>query len=187
MISELFKNPITEIAFLPFYIIGKVVMSILLGCPEPQKLTAANLITAKFKLAIAAQEADASLSQFHLLKTTQAWHSNVNWKKRHYYSSAGAWQNQGGTFDSAFDLTGSLSSDNKTIEFDVTDYFKDLLSQTDPTHFGFAVTSTTNNASVDFHSSNSSSGTGPRLYAEYQACPTSSGSLGHTYFLKEKR
>ena len=127
----------------PFYITTEIMQSLLGLCTQeilkPENLTNAKLV---FDV-VTSQESDLS-GKIQLSLLARPWWQNASWDRAHPFSSKGVWSTPGGDLDNSFTpktSTIGASTNESTIEFDVTDYFKTLLQGDRSLHYGMVLSS----------------------------------------------
>ncbi|MBI3533922.1 MAG: DNRLRE domain-containing protein [Deltaproteobacteria bacterium] len=161
------ENPIAGIALMPFLILIDIIAD-LLSCKDAA-LNSTSLTSAKLVFDISDNQEGSLTSKISMGLLSKPWWQSANWERAHHFSSKGRWVTQGGDLDSSFAvITGSVNG--STLEFDVTSYFKTLISNKETTHYGLLIKSETPAlASVRFDSTQTSTSTKrPRLVSTYQ-------------------
>ncbi len=107
------------------------------------------------------------------------WHS-ATWNEAHPFSSAGLWTSPGGDIDSSqsFDTNcTNLSSGSCAageIKFEMTTFFRNLISNPNSTHYGFVIRANTDISESRIYSVQAESASSPRIVATYTGTCTTS-------------
>lgn len=135
-------------------------------------LTSSNLISSHLILDVNSNPGGADLTQIRLELLSKPWWQTANWTQAFPFSSAGVWASGGGDIDSSFAAIPA-TIDGSTIQFDIENYFKTILDNTNQPHYGFVLRSAGGAAmsqvvldSVQFGNSSQR----PRLVSVY-SCP----------------
>lgn len=124
---------------------------------------------------------------------SRGWYQTVNWTKAHPFSSSGNWLTPGGDLDFSRTFNPnctSLSSGTCAageVKFEMTDYFKSLITTPNSNHFGFILRGVSTLNRVELHSvQTATSSKAPRIIATYTgACSDGSISQPKTTWLSE--
>ncbi len=151
--DNLLENPFYWVAA-PFFI-TIAVMKAILSC-EAAVLQPANLTSSKLVFTIA-DNGGASLSgAVSISSLSKPWWQNADWTHAHYFSGRGIWASPGG--DENTDQSFSAGVVNgSTIEFDVTNYFKSVITDSQVLHYGLLVKANADLPTVKFKSTQSES------------------------------
>ncbi|MBI2521783.1 MAG: hypothetical protein HYV97_15310 [Bdellovibrio sp.] len=167
-----------------------ILVDILTSCSnailQPANLTSAILI---FNTNDGSSVAAGSLN-INLL--TKPWFHSVSWSKAHPFSSKGKWDSAGGDFDTSTSFNANcvgLSSGSCAageIKFEMTNYFKTLISVPNSTHYGMAIIANTTISEVNIYSVQANSSLSPRIEATYTgSCSSLEFSEKRVYYLAE--
>lgn len=123
---------------------------------------------------------------------SKPWWNTVTWNEAHPFSSEGVWDSPGGDVEAdSFESnctnlsTGSCASDE--IKFEMTDFFRGLISSPDQSHYGFVISASSDLAESSIYSVQADSTLSPRIEATYTgSCSSglsSRSSVTKTYYL----
>jgi hypothetical protein len=181
-LTDLFAGPLSNTPLNPFFVLN-VILQAILGCPEytlaPSQLTAASLV---FNVDDSGGQSLGGLISLKLL--SRPWWQNTDWLHAHFFLETGVWATPGGDFDSTFTPVTSVVS-GSTITFDVTNYFRSLISSSSPVHYGMMLVASSTLQPVVLTSAQtqgSFDGTGPRVVSTYN-CVSPSGLEQSTHEL----
>jgi hypothetical protein len=187
-LSEAFKNPLSW-AMAPFVILAEIFAEIF-DC-RSQTLAPALLTSAKLVVDVTSNASGTSLSnQVSMQLVARPWWQDANWTRAHGFSQSGAWQQAGGDLDSSFAAAAATHVSGPTtgtLEFDMTSYFRSLLT-TETAHYGMELKASagTLQAVKLASAQNASTTQRPRLVTTYN-CITPTGSLQepreHVFYL----
>jgi len=120
--------------------------------------------------------------QLHFL--AKEWWHTANWLRAHPFSAKGIWASSGGDVDSTAPLVGSAVGTD--LQFDVTQYFKNAISNQSVVHYGMllSATGTTLNA-MQLVSSQGVGTAVPKVVATYTGTCTSSFSSSNSELIHE--
>jgi hypothetical protein len=132
-LSDLFADPILDTPANPFFVLDTILQAIF-GCTayslSPSQLTSASL---QFDVGNSGGQSLGGLISLKLL--SRPWWQNTDWLHAHFFSGTGLWAQPGGDFDPSFTPVAATVSGG-TISFDVTTYFRSLISSSNPVHYG---------------------------------------------------
>lgn len=165
-LDAILQNP-AALPLLPFILFLEILES-LLNCRDTT-LTPNQLLDAKLVFDIQSTGEASLTDKLNLNLLSKPWWQTANWERAHPFSSKGKWTTPGGDLDPSFTSVGSTQA-GSTVTFDITPYFKALLSQYEPIHFGLMIqASTASLARSELVSTQSSSSLSrPRLVSTYQ-------------------
>jgi hypothetical protein len=165
-LEAVLKNPAT-ISLIPFVLFLEILQD-LLNC-QGATLSESQLTSATLVFSLQSTEEVSMTGKLSLNLLSKPWWQSANWEQAHPFATSGKWSSPGGDTDSSLTPISSVHSGN-TLSFDITSYFRILLSQNEPVHFGLLLQSTSallgkvalvssqSNASLDR----------PRLVSTYQ-------------------
>jgi hypothetical protein len=182
-LEDILKNPIT-IPLLPFLLLTAILADIL-NC-KGIALTAANLSSASLVFDISSSAETSLTNKLNLNLLSRPWWQSTNWLNAHTFSTQGKWSTPGGDINSSFTTVASTQTGN-TVTFDLTTYFKSILAQTDPVHYGVLIqaTSSTLNAVKLLSVQTTSTTQRPRVVSTYNCIRTSVLSLSSMMYLDQ--
>lgn len=136
-LKETLDSP-AAIPLVPFIVFAEILQE-LLNCKSSQ-LLAEHLVNAQLIFDIQETE-EAQLAQRLTLNLLEkpSWQS-VTWQKAHPFSSQGRWNSPGGDVNPDFTSVASAHVQN-TLVFDITAYFRELLSRPESVHYGMLIQS----------------------------------------------
>ncbi len=175
------------------YLILVDIFADLFNC-RSKTLSPLLLLNAKVVLDVISNDEGSLANKLQLQLVAKPWWQTASWKQAHVFSSSGNWAQAGGDLDPAFTaITPTVSG--ATLEFDITQYFKNLLTVQAP-HYGMMVrASGASLSSVTLASTQYANSTQrPRVVSTY-SCVSSSSALNdgsiepvpHTYILGSPR
>ncbi|HAZ13823.1 MAG: hypothetical protein A2X86_14490 [Bdellovibrionales bacterium GWA2_49_15] len=177
---------VCSVFFMPVAILVNILTSCSNAILQPANLTSAILI---FNTNDGSSVASGALN-INLL--TKPWFHSVTWSTAHPFSSKGKWVSQGGDFDTSTSFNANcvgLSSGACAageIKFEMTDYFKALISAPNTIHYGMGIRANTALNEVNIYSVQASSSLSPRIEASYTgSCSSLEVSEKHVYYLSE--
>ncbi len=175
-----------SVFIMPVAILVKILTSCADTILQPANLTSAILI---FNTNDGSSVAPGT---FNLNLLTKPWFHSVNWSRAHPFSTKGKWATQGGDLDTTTSFnancvglsTGVCAASE--IKFEMTDYFKTLISVPNSIHYGMAISANTMLNEVKIYSVQASSSFSPRIEATYTgSCSNLEFSEKHVYYLGE--
>jgi hypothetical protein len=119
------------------YVILLDIFAAFFNCTLP--LDASNLQHSYLILDVNSNDGGASLSNLTIQHLSKPWWHTVSWSTAFPFSSSGRWAQAGGDLDSTFTPIAAEPQGDGTIRFDVTPYFKSLLSDQTIPHYGFVM------------------------------------------------
>jgi hypothetical protein len=179
-LSAIFKDPAATIVLAPFIVLAEILQQIF-SCTSktlaPELLTSAKLV---FDVTQTVGTPNLS-NQVSLALVARPWFQTSNWTQAHGFSSSGNWAQPGGDMDASFTPLASThvnpAANSGTLEFDVTTYFRSLISSQTP-HYGLELRSTHGaalNAVTLASSQYSAVAQRPRLVSTYRCITPGSG------------
>ena len=172
------------IFYMPLAIISAIITTCTNEIVQPSNLTSAILV---FNTNDGSSVASGTLN-LNLLATP--WWHTVNWNRAYPFSNEGKWSNAGGDIDSSFTFSNNCeglsdgSCDTSEIKFDVTDYFKELISNENSIHYGMMISANSDLNSTRIYSVQANSTYSPRVVATYTgSCTSMSAEMTKTYYL----
>jgi hypothetical protein len=135
-INEVLTTPLVGILLLPitmFYVIHEIFES-LFDC-DTSAFDADDLTTATLSLGIADDGGQALGGLIQLEILSAPWWQGATWSRAHPFSSRGRWEEAGGDIDDEVAAIPATVNDG-LLEFDVTEYFRELIDADKPIHFG---------------------------------------------------
>jgi len=179
-----------NVFFLPVAIVTSL-LNIVGTCVDEIKSNPDNLDWAILKL----NTTDGSTPNTDLINLdslNKPWWHTVSWDYAHPFSNEGLWTSQGGDINSNINLLNKTAGmettevcDSDTICFNITDYFKTVVTQTSPTHYGLLLSAAdTTLTQIPIHSVQAKTSFTPRIVAKYTGtCFTTSSEKGSTHYL----
>ena len=165
-----------------------ILVRILTSCQEavmvPANLTSAILVlNTNDGSSISAGTLDLNL-------LTKPWWQSANWFMAHPFSIEGKWLSPGGDKDTSavFDTNcSSLSSGSCAageVKFELTNFFRSLISNANSKHYGILISPNTNISESSLYSVQANSAFSPRIVATYTgSCSSSKKSEERTFYL----
>ncbi len=184
-LEELLKNPLFVLAG-GYFFITLAILNKILSCDSSNIITPDNLTSAKLIFDVTDNQEGTLSSKMNLQLLSKPWWQHATWDNAYYFSSKGRWSSKGGDTDPTFQPVTNSSSANTTIEFDITTYFKSLITAQETTHFGMLVSPMAALNGVTLASTQYSGlGQRPRVEAVYtgKCVKGSSSGVAKTYFL----
>ncbi len=171
-----------------FFMPAAILVTILTACNNidliPANLTSAILV---LNTNDNSSIAPGSLS-LNLL--SKPWWQTTNWTKAHPFSDKGRWDSPGGdkdlstTLDSNCTNLSSGSCAATEVKFELTNYFRSLISNTNSIHYGLIITPNTNLSATTLYSVQENSHLSPRLVATYTgSCKNLKTSKERVFYL----
>ena len=121
------------------------------------------------------------------------WWQSVNWLAAHPFSDTGLWNSPGGDKDTSVTFANncnSLSSGSCAageVKFEMTNYFKTLISNENSVHYGVVIGPTVNMARSTLYSVQGRSDLSPRIVATYTgSCKSGILSQKRTFYLGQQ-
>jgi len=180
-------NNLCSIFLMPIVLLVKI----LTNCTDAI-MTAGNL-TSAILIFNTNDSSTIAAGKLNLALLSKPWWHTVDWNKAHPFSSQGKWKTPGGDIDTGVTFstnctalsTGSCAAGE--IKFDVTNYFKTLISNPNTTHYGAVIYPNANIAKSSVYSVQSNSALSPRIIAHYTgACSALTGVQTKVFYLNER-
>ena len=131
------NNPLTW-PLLPFVIVMDI-FEAFFNCTTAI-LSPSNLTSAFLVLNVNSNVGSAALSQITIQHVAKPWWQTVSWTQAFPFSGAGNWSQGGGDLDPTFTpIAGATPDSGVTIQFDVTAYLKQLMTNQNQPHYGFVM------------------------------------------------
>lgn len=118
------------------------------------------------------------------------WWQTVNWLSAHPFSDKGLWNSPGGDLDTSVSFNtncNGLSSGSCAageVKFEMTNYFRTLISNENTSHYGVVIYPSTNIARSSLYSVQANDSLSPRIVATYTgSCKSGAFSTQKTFYL----
>ena len=186
-LNDCLKNPLCS----AFYMYPIILVKLLTSCADavmiPANLTKAILV---LNTADGSNLPAGSVQPFLL---SRPWWHTVSWQQAHPFSQNGKWTTAGGdedntlTFDSnCNNLSGGETCAAGEVKFEMTNYFKSLITNANSIHYGFVIRALANMSAADLLSVQVGETMSPRIVATYTgSCVSGASSQEKIFYLGE--